>query len=79
MVRAANATCAKDSRTTQFRKPREFVVCGHCVDSPGSCAISPGIQSITVFLALVTVPVYLSGEPAEEMVEDLAGRATRLH
>ncbi len=26
-----------------------------------------------VFLALVTVPVYLSGEPAEEIVEDLAG------
>ena len=27
----------------------------------------------TVFLALMTVPVYLSGEPAEEIVEDLAG------
>lgn len=27
----------------------------------------------TVLLALMTVPVYLSGEPAEEIVEDLAG------
>ena len=27
----------------------------------------------TVVLALLTVPVYLSGEPAEEIVEDLPG------
>ena len=27
----------------------------------------------TVLLALMTVPVYLSGEPAEEIVEDLTG------